>query len=300
MFHMHLHNARTPQSDYLLGLGRRLLEPYTKLPAARAAMITGSAAEGVSDFHSDLDMTVYYEGELPGEEELARIRAAHGAPDRVWLLGDRAEGNIAEAYELHGIQAQIGHTTIAGWERDIAEVLEKFNADTPLHKAMSGTLECVAVFGEERMARWKDRIAAYPDGLRRAMVEKHLQFFPVWSYQRALETRDAVLWQHQILTEAAFNLLGVLAGLNRLYFTTFQFKKMRRFLDKMAMRPDRLDERLEGLFVQAPAEAASSLEVLVREVVELVERELPDVDTGAAKKRLGQRRPSWTYPVPAD
>jgi hypothetical protein len=52
---------RTPQSDYLLQLGIRLLKPYAALPTARAAMVTGSAAEGVSDFHSDLDMTMGYE-----------------------------------------------------------------------------------------------------------------------------------------------------------------------------------------------------------------------------------------------
>ena len=140
-----MHNERTPQSEYLLRLGRKILEPYTRLPAARAAMITGSSAEGVSDHYSDLDMTVYYDGELPSEEALAAIRESHGAPERAWLLGERADGNIAEAYELDGVQAQIGHATIAAWENDIAEVLERWNADTPLHKAMSGTLECVAV-----------------------------------------------------------------------------------------------------------------------------------------------------------
>ena len=82
----------SPQSEYLLALGRRLLGPYTTLPTARAAMITGSAAEGVSDFNSDLDMSVYYEGVLPTEEELASIRVANGAPAREWLIGDRADG----------------------------------------------------------------------------------------------------------------------------------------------------------------------------------------------------------------
>ncbi len=134
-------HERTEQSDYLLRLGRRILAPYTRLPAARAAMITGSVAEGISDHFSDLDMTVYYEGELPSEETLARIRKDNGAPERAWFIGERAEGNIAEAYELHGVQAQIGHATIAAWENDIAEVLERWNADTPLHKAMSGTLD---------------------------------------------------------------------------------------------------------------------------------------------------------------
>ena len=167
-------------------------------------------------------------------------------------MGERAEGNIAEAYELDGVQAQIGHATITAWENDIAEVLERWNADTPLHKAMSGTLECVAVHGEAYIERWKARIRDYPDGLARAMVERWLKFFPVWYVQDALDARDATLWHFQIRTETAYNLLGILAGLNRLYFTTFQFKKMRRFVDPMPIKPERLADRLEELFRQTP------------------------------------------------
>ena len=121
-----MRRERTPQSDYLLQLGRTILEPYTRLPTARAAMITGSSAEGVSDHYSDLDMTVYYDGALPDEQALAAIREGHGAAERAWLLGDRADGSFAEAYELGGIQAQIGHATVATWENDIAEVLDAF------------------------------------------------------------------------------------------------------------------------------------------------------------------------------
>jgi hypothetical protein len=286
---------RTAQSEYLLNLGRRVLQPYAELPLARAAMITGSVAEGSSDHYSDLDMTVYYQGELPSEEALAAIRAQHGAPERAWLIGERAEGGIAEAYELDGVQAQIGHTTIANWENDIAEVLERWNADTPLHKAMSGTLECIPVHGAEYVERWKSRIAAYPDGLARAMVQTRLQFFPLWNVQAALERRDAVLWHHQTLTESAYALIGILAGLNRLYFTTFQFKKMRQFIDRMQVKPQRLADRLEGLFTEAPVTAAESIETLVREVVTLVERDMPEVDVSRTKRGLGRRRPPWKY-----
>ena len=247
-----MQGGRTDESDYLLRMGRQILEPYTKLPSARAAMITGSAAEGISDRFSDLDMTVYYEGDLPSEATLARIREENGAPERAWFMGERAEGNIAEAYELDGVQAQIGHVTITAWENDIAEVLERWNADTPLHKAMSGTLECVAVQGEAYVERWKARIRDYPEELARAMVERWLRFFPVWYVQDALEARDATLWHFQIRTETAYNLIGILAGLNRLYFTTFQFKKMRRFLDGMPIKPERLADRLEDVFRQSP------------------------------------------------
>jgi hypothetical protein len=288
-------NARTPQSEYLLHLGRSILAPYTRLPSARAAMITGSAAEGVSDHYSDLDMTVYYDGELPGEETLAAIREGHGAPERAWLLGERADGNIAEAYELDGVQAQIGHATIAAWENDIAEVLDRWNADTPLHKAMSGTLASVAVHGEALIDGWKARIRAFPDGLARAMVEKRLSIFPVWYVQDALDGRDATLWHFQIRVETAYALLGILAGLNRLYFTTFQFKKMRRFVGEMRIKPERFAERLEELFAQTPAAAAKSLEGLTREVLALVEREMPDVDITGMQRRVGGRRPRWEY-----
>jgi len=292
---MNMHNARTPQSDYLLRLGRTILAPYTRLPNARAAMITGSAAEGVSDHYSDLDMTVYYDGELPSEDALAAIREGHGAPERAWLLGERADGNIAEAYELDGVQAQIGHATIAAWENDIGEVLDRWNADTPLHKAMSGTLECVAVHGAAVIDRWKARIRAYPDGLARAMVEKRLAIFPVWYVQDALDGRDATLWHFQIRVETAYALLGILAGLNRLYFTTFQFKKMRRFVGQMQVKPERFAERLEDLFQQTPAAAAKSLEALTAEVLALVAREMPDVDIARMQRRVGGRRPRWEY-----
>ncbi len=290
-----MNNARTPQSEYLLRLGRTILSPYTLLPNARAAMITGSAAEGVSDHYSDLDMTVYYEGELPSEETLAAIREGHGAPERAWLLGERADGNIAEAYELDGVQAQIGHATIAAWENDIGEVLDRWNADTPLHKAMSGTLECVAVHGEALIGRWKARIRAYPEGLARAMVEKRLAIFPVWYVQDALDGRDATLWHFQIRVETAYALLGILAGLNRLYFTTFQLKKMRRFVEQMQVKPERLAERVEDLFQQTPATAAKSLEALTGEVLALVAREMPDVDIARTQRRVGGRRPRWEY-----
>jgi len=290
-----MHGERTAQSEYLLRMGRQILAPYTRLPATRAAMITGSAAEGISDHHSDLDMTVYYDGELPSEETLAQIREANGAQERAWFMGDRADGNIAEAYELDGVQAQIGHATIAAWENDIAEVLERWNPDTPLHKAMSGTLDCVAVHGDEYIARWKARIRDYPDGLARAMVERWLKFFPVWYVQDALDARDATVWHFQIRTETAYNLIAILAGLNRQYFTTFQFKKMRRFLDPMRIKPERLADRLEDVFRESPSVAAASLELLVREVLALVQREMPEVDVSALTRRIGGRRPRWDY-----
>lgn len=283
----------TPHSVYLLTAGRQLLHPYTLLPTARAAMITGSAAEGVSDEYSDLDMTVYYAESLPSETELQAIRSAYGSPEREWLLGERDGGAIAEAYEWHGIQVQIGHVTIARWEEDIAEVLERHTCDTPLHKAMSGTLESVTVAGAEWMDRWKARLAAYPEDLRLAMVRTHLRCFPIWYMPHIVDARDAALWHRQMLIDGGFNVLGVLAGLNRRYFSPFQLKKLRRFLSGMTIVPEHCAERLDQLATAPQHDAAAVYEQLVADTLDLVRQHMPDVDVSAAARRLGQRRPPW-------
>lgn len=283
----------TEQSAYLVALAQHVVRPYTALPTCRAAMVTGSAAKGLSDNYSDLDLTIYYADELPSEEALAAIRQQHGAAERKWLLGDRAAHSFAEAYDLQGIEVQIGHTTIAAWEESIAQVLEKLDVASPLQKAMEGTLACQALYGEAYIDGWKAHLAAYPPALAEAMVKNHLAFFPLWGLEPHFRTRDATVWYYQILVEAAQNLVGVLAGLNRLYFTTFQFKRMGRFLQQMEIAPPDLATRLERLFHSNQPDAPAELEALVAETIALVETYMPTVDTTKAKRRLGWRQQPW-------
>jgi hypothetical protein len=287
----------TEASVYLLELAARNAQAYTTLPQTRAAMVTGSAAEGLSDFYSDIDMTIYYE-ELPAEEELHAARRRNQGSERIWLLGDREDGGFAEAYLVKGVECQIGHVTIANWERDMATVMEQLEVQSPLQKALSGTLDCLPLYGETLIQQWKDRIADYPDALAQAMVEKHLQFFPVWFLQERFLVRDATLWLHQIRVESIQNIFGVLAGLNRLYYSTFQFKRMHAFLRKMKIAPDNLADRIEWLLQADPQNAVHLLESLVTDTVALVAQHMPQVDTSTVQKRLGLRQQVW-QPQPA-
>ena len=283
----------TEASKYLLKLAKQITVPYTKLPTCQAVMITGSVAKGLADFYSDIDMTIYYEGELPPMTEFDRIRVENGGGDTKWMIGDHAAGSFAAAYDVKGIEVQIGHTTFVEWDKQIAVVLEQHNIDTPLHKAMEGTLNSIALFGEEHMDRWKARIRAYPDELAEAMVRKNLQFFPVWGLLPHFETRDSNLWFNQILVEASQHMIGALAGLNRLYFTTFQFKRMGYFIDQMTLKPDNFAQRIDGLFGSDLQTAAFELEKLVEETIGLIETHMPQVDTSLAKRRIGWRIQPW-------
>lgn len=282
----------TQQRDYLMSLATKTIEPYTRLDSCRAAMVTGSTAKGVCDNYSDLDLTIYYDGVLPDEDQLTAIRQRFGALERKWTMGDRTTNSFAEAYEVNGIEVQIGHTTIAVWEESIAKVREGLDCDSPLQKAMEGTLACKALFGDDHIRRWQELIADYPPDLGKAMVRKHLSFFPLWGLQSYLQDRDATIWYYESLVEATQNIIAVLAGLNQLYFTSFQFKRMARFIDQMELAPSNLAVRLEALF-QVDNQNLEDLEALVAETIALVETAMPSIDTSRAKRRLGWRHEPW-------
>lgn len=167
----------TEASQYLIALAGGVAKVYTAHPMARAAMLSGSAAEGESDLYSDIDMMVYHE-DLPSEEALEAGRQQNNGSAILWRLGDRAEGAVMESYKVDGVECQIVHSTIAAWESQMAVVLEQLDVTSPLQKALSGTLAAVPLYGEAFIAQWKAKAANYPDALRDKMVTHYLTFFP--------------------------------------------------------------------------------------------------------------------------
>jgi hypothetical protein len=283
----------THASRLLLALAERIVTPYTRLPCVVAASVTGSVAKGIADGYSDLDLTMIHDPSLASEDELAAIRLAHGAADRKWVIGDRASGSFAEAYLMGGVEVQIAHSTVSAWEQTLVDVLEKLDCTSPAQKALEGTLVGVALHGHEEIDRWRARIAAYPPALGEAMVKRHLAFFPVWGLEHQFRTRDATIWRHEMLVQAAQNLMGILAGLNGLYYTSFQFKRMGRFIDSMAIVPPRLAERVEELFGAETERSGAVLEALVRDTLSLVDAHMPSVDTAPHRARLDWRQQPW-------
>ena len=281
----------TAASRYLGGLAARLAEVYVAETAPRAILLTGSAAEGVSDAYSDLDLIIYHD-RLPSDDQLAAARTSCAASDSGASVHREPDGAI-EFYDVAGIECQVAHLAIMAWERDMASVLEEFDPTTVTQKAITGLLDGVALHGDDLIARWQARARTYPEGLRQAMVEHHLRIFPLWMAAERWPARDASIFYYQMLVEASLNLLAVLAGLNGLYFSAFQFKRLHNFAGKMRHAPDQVADRLDELFVLDPVPAGNALEHLVSETVTLVETHLPTVDTAPVRRRLGARRRPW-------
>jgi hypothetical protein len=180
--------------------------------------------------------------------------------------------------------------TVRCADGEVERVIAGEELESPLQKAVEGILDGLPLHGPELIERWRSRVADYPDSLRRAMIERHWRFFPLWYVDGQVAERDALLWRQEILVNAAFDLLAVLAALNRLYFTRFQLKRMRKLVGRMRLAPPDLADRLERLF--EAEDAAHEFERLVAETQALVAAELPDLEL-RLRQPIGARRERW-------
>jgi hypothetical protein len=113
--------------------------------------------------------------------------------------------------------------------------------------------------------------------------------FAFWYIEDYWQNRDAHLWLNQVLVETSFNILGALAGINRLYFSPFQFKRLREFVSRMQLAPPRLANRLDQVFLASGPDAMREAEQLFLETLELAEQQLPGLDTAGLRHRPGER-----------
>jgi hypothetical protein len=266
------------ESEYLLDIARRHAARYVAHLHPAALLLAGSAATGDVDGYAAVDLICYYEAMHP-KAQFRAVRAhwheATGVRHGPWN-----EVGLGEHCTVGGVAVQIGHFPIEVVERDIVAVTEAFNTDAVLHQKVLGLLEGVPLHGGATIARWQARLAAYPDGLARAMVEQHLRgIVPVW-YSR----------EHLARREAALHILGVVAGLNRRYYSAVDLKRTRRLVATLPIAPAHLVARLEALLTGDWAAAVAQVEAIVREVIALVERHLPGADTTVLRRQPGTAR----------
>ena len=279
-------------SRHLRELARRITDVYLRHMALSGAILTGSGARGDADRYSDLDLIMYAEEVPPAEAALAAQREL-GAGPAVVLLAHGPNGFL-DQFPLGGVQCQVGVIPAADVDDELDGLLvEHEGLGTPVGKIATGLLEGIPLHGEELLGRWRARVADYPPGLREAMVKHWWRFFPLWYHEQALASRDAGLWRQEELVNAAYALIGTLAGVNRLYFARFEFKRQRAFLEKLSVAPARFADRLESLFALPPADAIAELGALVLETQAIVQRELPGIDVTLRRPPGGAQVEPW-------
>jgi hypothetical protein len=141
---------------------------------------------------------------------------------------------------------------------------------TPAQKALSGLHAGVALHGAEVVAGLR-AAAGYTPELAERVIASNRGVFPLWRLQGSLASRDAELWQRHELVAGFEKVLGLLAGLNHVWFSTFQLKHVRDLVASFAATPPDLVERMEAALVSPMPEAAATLHALYDEAVALVD-----------------------------
>lgn len=288
----------TAESAYLQGLARRVVAATVERTTIRAALLAGSAGRGNADRFSDLDL-LFYVDVVPTNDTLTEIRTAIGGvnPLRRYQPTEYANG---EEFQLRGVRTEVVFLTVEHVERQLDQLLDQLeDVASRRQKLLAGIAEALPLYGDELVARWRARLHPFPETFRRAMIERHWEFFPLWYHGEAMAARDSELWRLDVLLEGAFNLLGVLAGLNRIYFARFELKRTRELVAKMELAPPALGDRIESLFLLSPNEAASAFGRLIEETRQLVQNELPDLDLKLPQPLDHRQRP-WSMPAVPD
>src|SRR5207247_9274704 len=98
-------------------------------------------------------------------------------------------------FDVGGVAVQVGYRTVEQIEVELDAALERLEEviGSPNQKMLSGLLEGMPVHGEALLARWRERVAAYPDGLRQSSVGHHSRFFPLWLFDAPTASRDPEL-----------------------------------------------------------------------------------------------------------
>ena len=272
-------------SDRLRALAQRVAQAHVGLrEPVVLSLLSGSVVEDIADALSDVDMSVVFET-LPAEAELQAACAQAGGSAWFWQAGSLAEGGLVVAFRLDGVEIQIGYNDLATLQREVDQVLVDHDPDTPQHKLAEGLLKAEPLIGAARLEALQRRLAIFPPALGRAMAAHFIGRVTPWRAISQLLHRDATMWCRELQVAACYKLIGALAGLNGQYFTTFQFKRMTRFITKLEQAPADFAMRVERLLHSDSPAAFSELHALEGEVIDLLTARWPDLDLAAVRER---------------
>jgi predicted nucleotidyltransferase len=265
-------------TDRLRGIARRVVDEALARGQLRGALLAGSAGRGDADEWADIDLILYVD-ELPESDVAEELRLVLGGIEPRPKRRHEGEADGIE-FVLDGVLTEVSWQTVAGIERHLDMLLvDLAELDQPWQKLALGLLEGLALEDDGTIERWRIRLRDFPEPLRRALIELHWgELFPLWHWVDSLAARDCEPFRLEMLVDGILRLLGVLAALNRVYYSRFHLKRVGDLVAGFAVAPADLKTRLDALPPLPPREAADELGTLAAETRELVLAQLPELD----------------------
>jgi len=280
-----------------LAIARRIAPFYARNPKVAAVLVAGSVGAGHADAYSDLELDVFWSAPPTDDERRAPVEASGGA---VKTLHPFEEDEWAEELLIDGLKVDTSMFLVETIDRYLADAVERLSTARDPQFLIAAIQHSTVLHGEAIVRRWREKAATYPDDLARKVVAEALAGPPRWYYAPLLAERDDLVFLYELIAAVVRRLLGVLLGLNRMYLPHPNFKWMDHLIGGMALAPPDLAARLRAVYAAPPPDAVRLLDAIIRETLTLVERHMPDVDTGELRGWFTDRRATWDPPAGLD
>ena len=261
-------------------LAMRIAAPYLADPRVEGGAVVGSVARGVTDDVSDIDLMLYLREGFSEEEREQEVQRAIASGGNVYWNNEEQFGLWLCA---DGVKVDLGFNMIPEIEEIIADVTENHSLDNDSHLIVDGIQRSLILGGEKLIGGWKARMNRFPEELARKMVSSNLRLSPLWIARDMCAGRDEEIWFRELLLDYTRKLLWILCGLNRRYYPG-KLKGFAHVAATLTIAPQNFLERVEQMLNTPPRQAVPLLDSLVTEVYNLVDREMPEVDTGKVRE----------------
>lgn len=267
------------RSKHLISLAKKVSEIYKQNPICAAVMVTGSAAKGISDEYSDVDMGVFYHKPFTkkyfDEVKGSAIQSGGG-----FYHGDK--NGFAVYHIIDGVKVDTGHGMINSHEKMIRDFLKNPTLDFNQQIVASGTLFAIPLHGKKYIDTWKNWYSKYPKTLEDLMIKENLKFHSKWVLEKMGLARNESIFINETVLKSLENCVKVLCGLNKEYHPG-KLKGMNYTIKKLKHKPVNLVYCVENIFKINQKKAVNEINNLVYDTIKLTEKIRPDIDTARVK-----------------
>jgi len=268
------------RSKYLVSLSKKVSESYKSNPNFAAAIVTGSSAKGISDVHSDIDMSIFYHKPLTKKyfEEVKQSAIDSGGG---FYHGDK--NGFAVYHIIEGVKVDTGHTIINDHEEMIKGFLKNPTLDYNQQIVASGTLFAIPLYGEKYINKWKSWYKKYPKKLEDMMIKENLKFHSKWILEKMGLERKEHIFVNETILKSLESCVKVLCGLNKEYHPG-KLKGMNYTINKLKIKPANLNFCINNIFLVNQERAVKEINKLVKGTLKLIEKHRKDIDTKRANR----------------
>ncbi|WP_176466579.1 DUF4037 domain-containing protein [Terribacillus saccharophilus] len=267
---------------------KAILNIYKSNPNIDTVFIGGSVSRDWQDAYSDIEIFVFWRKAPTVEERKNPIVLLGGEIIDFFPYEDE---EWSETYISKGVKLEISNFLTETINKVIEDVVLSFDTNPVKQCLLAAIYDGVSLSDDSVMEILKKKVRSYPTELRIAMVKENLYMGTKWNNREALLHRKDWLMLYQTIAEVQTNLMRILFGLNRQFIHHPSFKWQRHSLESMDIIPKDISDRFDSIFMQKPEIAVKQLDVVIKDVYELIQQELPQIDVTKVKEKSLFLRP---------